>query len=215
MRRKYLRAGSQGNQTRKEEQEQELQSYRPEFAAQARKLCQLGVTDIELADFFSVTTQTLRTWRAGYKEFSYAMRIGQEEADQRVQRSFYQRACGYERDAIRIINSTIVRYREHVPGNVAAQLKWLAARRPDRWGKNPVASEDKRKKTFEESTYDLIQFLIECGVPIEHPDKQIDEDSTVALPFRIARSASSRHNRTSSAPCWNIGPGALRRARTA
>jgi hypothetical protein len=97
----------------------------------------------------------------------------------------YQLACGYERDAIRIINGNMVRYREHVPGDVAAQCKWLAARRPDLWGKNPDTSEIKREKTFEEARDDLIQFLVEeCGVLIE-PNEQIDKDSTVS---RIAAS---------------------------
>ena len=114
-----------------------LSNFRPEFADQARKLCQLGATDIELADFFDVTPETISAWRATHKEFSEAMRIGSEAANDRVERSLYQRACGYERDAVRIINGkngvTRVPYREHVPGDVAAQMKWLYNRMPRQW----------------------------------------------------------------------------------
>jgi hypothetical protein len=37
-------------------------SYDPEVAYQARKLCQLGATDIELADFFGVCRDTIYRW---------------------------------------------------------------------------------------------------------------------------------------------------------
>jgi hypothetical protein len=97
----------------------------------------LAAPDLELADFFDVTPQTILAWKASHKEFSEAIRLGQEVVDQRVERSLYQQACGYSRDAIRIIktaNGRIeVHYREYVPGDVRAQIKWLTNRQPDRW----------------------------------------------------------------------------------
>ena len=36
--------------------------YRIEYADQALKLCLLGATDKELAEFFSVSEQTLNKW---------------------------------------------------------------------------------------------------------------------------------------------------------
>ena len=43
--------------------------YRIEFSDQALKLCLLGATDKELAEFFSVTEQTLNKWKKDYPEF--------------------------------------------------------------------------------------------------------------------------------------------------
>ena len=40
--------------------------YKPEYAEQAAKLCALGATDNDLADFFGVSEQTIYTWRKKY-----------------------------------------------------------------------------------------------------------------------------------------------------
>lgn len=37
--------------------------YREEYAEQARKLCLLGTTDAELADFFNVAVDTINEWK--------------------------------------------------------------------------------------------------------------------------------------------------------
>ena len=91
-------------------------AYRPEFAERAKNLCQLGAIDVEIADFFGVTVQTIHNWRAAHQEFFEATRVGKEYADNRVERSFYQRACGYEYEERPGI--------KHVPGDVTAQMKW-------------------------------------------------------------------------------------------
>jgi hypothetical protein len=70
-------------------------SYRPEYAEQARKLCELGATDYELADFFDVDVVTVHRWRHTHDEFCNAVISGKNFADERVQRSLYQRAVGY------------------------------------------------------------------------------------------------------------------------
>lgn len=44
-------------------------SISKEYANQALKLCLLGATDKELADFFSVSEQTLNKWKKDYPEF--------------------------------------------------------------------------------------------------------------------------------------------------
>jgi hypothetical protein len=46
--------------------------FKPEYIEQARKLCQLGHTDPELAEFFEVHLQTINNWKAKYSEFLYA-----------------------------------------------------------------------------------------------------------------------------------------------
>lgn len=159
-----------------------LPNFRPEFVDQARKLCQLGATKIELANFFDVTTETIFAWRANHREFSEAMRIGSEAADGCVERSLYQRACGYDRDALRIINGKngVIRVpcREHIPGDVTAQIKWLANRRPKRWGDNAV-HETEPERSAAELRSEIINKLIEWGVLL--PDEQmVDADSNAS-----------------------------------
>jgi hypothetical protein len=115
--------------------------YRPEYVEHARKLCQLGATDAELADFFKVSRSTLFEWRAANPEFSDTLKIGKAPADDRAERSFYQRAIGYDVPVRKVVTrregkavvTTVTETVEHVPGDVGAQKSWLCNRRPRQW----------------------------------------------------------------------------------
>jgi hypothetical protein len=113
--------------------------YVPIFAAQAKLLCERGATDAELADFFCVSINTVRAWQALHGEFLQAVRVGKESADDRVERSLYQRAVGYTFDTVTIFAPTttrgaaVVEHREHCPPDVGAQKLWLTNRRREAW----------------------------------------------------------------------------------
>jgi hypothetical protein len=113
--------------------------FKPEYIEQARKLCQFGHTDPELAEFFGVHLQTINNWKAKYPEFLYALKTGKEVADQRTERSLYQRANGYSYDAVKIFmpagraKPVYAPYIEHVPPDVTACIFWLKNRDPERW----------------------------------------------------------------------------------
>jgi len=104
---------------------------------QAYKLCLLGATDKELADFFGVAESTLNKWKIDYPEFSEALNRGKVEADARVAHSLYHRALGYEHPDtdIRVVNGevvitpTIKRY----PPDTAAAIFWLKNRQRGKW----------------------------------------------------------------------------------
>ena len=114
-------------------------SYDPVVAHQAKKLCQLGATDIELADFFGVNADTIYRWKIEFSEFSEAIKLGKEPADDRVERSLYQRAVGYTFESVKIFmpakanEPVYAPYREHVPPDTAAASLWLRNRRKDEW----------------------------------------------------------------------------------
>lgn len=111
--------------------------YEPAFAKQAAKLCELGATDIELADFFEVNTTTIYEWRNQFEEFSKAVIAGKEAADARVERAFFNRAVGYTFESEKVFQhqGEIIRAptREHVPPDAGAALNWLKNRKPDKW----------------------------------------------------------------------------------
>jgi transcriptional regulator with XRE-family HTH domain len=111
--------------------------YREEYVVEARKLCQLGATDDDLADFFEVSRMTIKRWETGYPEFNKALKRGKEAADDRVERSLYARATGYTYDSEKIFNNegdiTRVNTLEHVPPDVTACIFWLKNRRPAEW----------------------------------------------------------------------------------
>lgn len=116
-------------------------SFRKEFVVQAQKLCELGATEFEIAQFFKVTTVTLWRWRAQYADFCNAMGVGKEKADNRVEASLYHRAVGYNFHSEKvmsyqgdIIRAPIV---EHVPPDVGAASLWLRNRRAGVWRDAP------------------------------------------------------------------------------
>jgi len=114
-------------------------AYKPEFAAQAKKLCELGATDADLADFFGVSITTIANWKVRHAEFFDALKASKDAADARVERSLYNRAVGYTFDAVKIFlpkdsrTPVIVPHREHVPPDTTAAIFWLKNRQRDRW----------------------------------------------------------------------------------
>jgi hypothetical protein len=111
--------------------------YRPEFARQAKKLTLLGATDIQLADFFGVTEQTLTNWKHAHPRFFLSLKVGKAN-DMSVERSLYRRAVGYSFDSVKVFCNakgevTEVPYREHVPPDTTAMIFWLKNRKRSEW----------------------------------------------------------------------------------
>jgi hypothetical protein len=111
--------------------------YQEQYVEQAAKLCALGATDADLADFFKVSIRTIERWRSVHPEFCRAVKEGKEEADDRVERSLYHRAVGYTFDAVKIFQhqGQVIEapFREHVPPDTTAAIFWLKNRRKDEW----------------------------------------------------------------------------------
>lgn len=111
--------------------------YRPEYTQQAAKLCALGATDYELADFFGVDTRTIYRWKNTHEEFCQAVTCGKEKADERVERSLYNRAVGYSYESEKVFQfqGNVIRAPtvEHVPPDPGAAMNWLKNRQGERW----------------------------------------------------------------------------------
>jgi hypothetical protein len=112
--------------------------YREEFAEQARKLCLLGATDQELAEFFEIDVRTVYDWKRTKLEFSQAIARGKIFADAQVAAKLYERACGYVVNATKLYrqdDGSVLRVPftiEHPPETQAASL-WLRNRQPRLW----------------------------------------------------------------------------------
>jgi hypothetical protein len=134
-------------------------SYKPEFCEQAAKLCRLGATDRELADFFDVAESTLNLWKLSHPEFSESLKLAKAESDSRVEQSLYRRALGYSHDAVKIVGTPKdgieqVPYTEHYPPDTTACIFWLKNRKSDEW----------RDKTDQNVTGNL-NLTVLTGVP--------------------------------------------------
>lgn len=114
--------------------------YDESYPEQARKLCMLlGATDADLARFFDVCESTIDNWKNAHPEFLGAIKAGKEVADANVVDRLYQRAMGYEHDAVKIVADAktgadhVVPYVERYPPDTTAAIFWLKNRQPARW----------------------------------------------------------------------------------
>lgn len=134
--------------------------YDPAFVEQAKKLCLLGATDAEMADFFAVDERTINRWKNDHPDFCQALKLGKMEADARVAEKLYRRALGYSHEAVKIAvdaktgDSAQVAYTEHYPPDTTAAIFWLKNRRPREW-------RDRVEHTGEQGQ--AIRFVIEGG----------------------------------------------------
>jgi hypothetical protein len=123
--------------------------FLPEYAEQAAKLCNLGATDDEMADFFAVHRSTIYRWKLEHPEFCDAIKSAKDVADERVERSLYQKATGYNVTEEVAVKLKVDQYKEevevvevdkHVPADTTAAIFWLKNRRKDHWrDKNETA----------------------------------------------------------------------------
>lgn len=116
--------------------------YKDEYAEQAAKLCALGATDDELAGFFDVHRATIYRWKLDHEEFCDAIKSAKSVADERVERSLYQKATGYEVTEEQAVKLKVDQYKEevevvevrkHIPAETTAAIFWLKNRRSAEW----------------------------------------------------------------------------------
>ena len=114
--------------------------YREAYAEGARKLANLGATDAEIADFFDVVdVRTIYRWKNTHDEFCQALKAGKDQADERVERSLYHKAVGYEQKAVKIFmpagatDPVYAEYVEKLAPDTTAAIFWLKNRRSQEW----------------------------------------------------------------------------------
>jgi hypothetical protein len=112
-------------------------NYKAEYAEQARKLCLLGATDKELADFFEVEEKTINNWKLAHKEFLQSIKAGKVIANANVADRLYQRALGYSHPEVHISNFqgviTQTPITKHYPPDPTSAIFFLKNREKDKW----------------------------------------------------------------------------------
>lgn len=123
--------------------------YKPEYCETARKLCDHGLTDLQIADFFDVSTFTIWRWRQVYPAFAEAVEMTDERRIRAVENSLYLRATGYSHPAVKIFGPTgpngkpvVVPYTEYYPPDTQALHLWLLNRNPKKWKRRMAPPDD-------------------------------------------------------------------------
>ncbi len=167
--------------------------YRPEFTDQAHKLCLLGATDQEMADFFDVCVATIHNWKNDYPEFFEAVKRGKIIADAHLANKLYQRAEGAEWEEQQAIKVKVGAHEERVeivtvkraaPPDTTALIFWLKNRQPSKWrDTQSLQNLDKNGNPVDSGVRVLVELVGDPAPPrVEYPAPRTDP----AMPLRRA-----------------------------
>ena len=130
--------------------------YKASFVDDAVQICELGATMPELAAALGVSRRSVYQWANKYPAFAHAIKVGKAPADDRVERSLYQKAIGYTTTDIkrkysiskakngkevRKLESEEVHEKTMAPDTVAG-IFWLKNRRGEAWQDRRVLDAD-------------------------------------------------------------------------
>ena len=164
--------------------------YKPEYAKQAYKLCQMGATDIELAKFFEVSPETIYQWANVNEDFAESKKVGKAACDNRVERSLYQKAIGFTREAEKVVIiddvPVKVRYEEYVPPSDTAMIFWLKNRRRHEWRDRHEIEHGRVGEFDKMSDRELLEFI-----EVEAREIGISPETLQLPPVKKSRRKSS------------------------
>ena len=121
-------------------------SYKDEYAEQARRYSLLGATDVQMAEFFGVSEQTLNKWKKDFPVFLESLKSGKCESDAKVAEKLYTRAIGYSYTEVKTeetpLGTRTTRTTKEVVPDTTAQIFWLKNRQRDKWNNSDGPLED-------------------------------------------------------------------------
>lgn len=122
--------------------------YEPRLDGEALRLCRLGATDKQIAEFFEISEATLTNWKHAHPSFLASLKRGKDEVDALVEQSLFRKAMGYTFDSVKVFmpaNAKAPVYApivEHCPPDTTACIFWLKNRQPDKWRDKREAGDD-------------------------------------------------------------------------
>lgn len=126
--------------------------YAPSMCATVRFALLKGATEAEVFELLRISAVTGWRWKQEHKEFCKAFEISDAERNAIMERSHFLRGTGYTVQTEKLFQheGKILRAKtkEHIPGDVRAQISWLTNRDPKRW-------QDTRKFGIESNTMEV------------------------------------------------------------
>lgn len=131
------------------------------------KLYSAGLTDKEIAELLEITDRTIENWKIKHPEFFQALSNWKNRADEKVERSLYERAIGYSHPDVHISNFqgkiTVTDITKYYPPDSTAMIFWLKNRKKNEWrDKQEIEQSGNMDLTpkFEEGDRELIKNLM-------------------------------------------------------
>lgn len=111
--------------------------YKKDYDQLGYNYCLLGAKDTELAEFFSVSEQTINAWKKAHPTFLESIKRGKSVADGNVANSLYNRAVGYSHPEQKVFNNQgeILTHdtTKHYAPDPTSAIFWLKNRQPKLW----------------------------------------------------------------------------------
>jgi hypothetical protein len=123
-----------------------------------------------------------------HPQFGDALKVGKKEADERVERSLYQKAVGYSFDSVKIFMPAGAKapiyapYIEHVPPSDVACIFWLKNRDPANWRDAWQVEHTLGKYIISDKPMTQEQWIKERALVLEAEPVEEATDVTPALP---------------------------------
>lgn len=97
-----------------------------------------GATDVQVAEKINITRQSLDNWKKKHPSFFASLKDWKIEADKTVEKSLYQRACGYTTNETKVFCNpagmiTTHEMKKHYAPDPTSMIFWLKNRQPDKW----------------------------------------------------------------------------------
>lgn len=124
--------------------------YKDSYNDLAYKLCLLGATDKDIAQFFEVCEATINNWKIEFPEFLESLKKGKEIADMNVAQKLFDRATGavvkqqqaHKLKRVVYVNGKkseefeeieVVDLFQEQPPDTTALIFWLKNRKSEQW----------------------------------------------------------------------------------
>lgn len=109
----------------------------PEIIKKTKELTAKGKNQVKLREVLGVSESTIFNWKRFSPEFMIALREGQQEANEIVEASLFQKAIGYTHpeekffcfEGVPVKVDTV----KHYAPDTEASKFWLKNRNPERW----------------------------------------------------------------------------------
>ena len=147
--------------------------YNENYNEKVYKLCLLGATDKDIADFFDVSESTINNWKLEYPEFLESIKNGKKIADMhlaeklknkaegaiiKTQQAFKKKRVYYDDNGKRCEEEEIeiIDLEQEQPPDTTALIFWLKNRNPEFWRDKQVIEQDSNITISwnEEKTYE-------------------------------------------------------------
>lgn len=102
-------------------------------------LARKGFTDVEISKMIDITEVTLHNWKKKYPDFFESLKSWKLIPDAEVERSLFERACGYEHPETKFhYDTTAGKWvscdtTKHYAPDPTSMIFWLKNRKPDVW----------------------------------------------------------------------------------